>query len=87
MIKHTPGTRVGDYVTTATPVGSKVEIGARYWHESVPKPELEFLGHKGNTCYVVGRLYPANMSKDVVYDGPSGDDFYIVKELPAKDTK
>jgi hypothetical protein len=86
MSDHTPGTRVGDYVTTATPVGSKVAINKAFWRDA-PEPEFEVLAHRNGVCYLIGKPHPKYMEHDDVYKSPSGDDFYIVKELPAKDTK
>jgi hypothetical protein len=86
MSDHTPGTRVGDYVTTATPVGSKVAINKAFWRDA-PEPSLEVLAHRKGMCYIVGKAYPKFQDNEQVYTSPSGWDFYIVKKLPAKDTK
>jgi hypothetical protein len=86
MTNHIPGTRVGDYVTTATPVGSKVAINKAFWRDA-PEPSLEVLAHRKGMCYIIGMPHPGFMIREEVYESPSGDDFYTVKELPAKDTK
>lgn len=78
MIKPILGTRPGDPVTKHTPVGSRVAV---VWAHA-RKPVFTVILHRGDTCYLLGKMYPDHMKDDEIYKCQHEDEFYTVHEVP-----